>query len=127
MGQVALERGDSARALRLFEAAADSIRANGVGCPCFADWKAARLLVALGAPDQAEPRLIGAADLPWFTAPAELYLGLAAERRGDTTAARGHYGRLLRWWQDCDPELQPWLEEARQGMHRVTKEVASRN
>jgi eukaryotic-like serine/threonine-protein kinase len=119
----ALQHADTARALRLFQVAADSFRVGGGGgSVCFLDWEIGKLLLAAGKPEKADPYLVSAADEPWFTAPAELYLGLAAERSGNVASARDHYGRLRRWWRRADPELRGWLEEADLGLDRINDE-----
>lgn len=128
LGLAALSRGDSAGALRLLRVATDSLRANGAAggwSSAPLDLEIGRLLVAAGGSEQPDTHLVAATVTPWFTVPAELRLGEAAERRGDLAAARGHYGRVVRWWRGCDPELRPLWAEARRGLGRVTREVAS--
>ena len=49
-----------------------------------------------------------------YIAPAQLGLARAAERLGDTAAARTAYTRFVGLMRDCDPELRPQVEEARQ-------------
>jgi serine/threonine-protein kinase len=128
LGHEALARGDSAGALRLLQVATDSLRANGGGSAIeLLDLEVGKLLLALGRPDQAELRLDAASDSPWFRALAEWYLGRAAEQGGDAAEARLHYDRVARWWRDCDSELRPLREEARQLSTKETKEVAAPN
>lgn len=127
-GMQALGRKDSARALELLALASDSLRASGrTGYDSWLlDFEVGKLLLAKGEVERAERHLL-AGWIPYFTVLGELYLGQVAESRGDLDQARARYGKAMRWWRDCDPELRPWLEEARQGMLRVTKEVASRD
>ncbi|HSE28177.1 MAG TPA: serine/threonine-protein kinase [Gemmatimonadales bacterium] len=80
-------------------------------------WRMAEALERLGRPDEAatwfETFSEGSVyDAP-FLAPAERRLALLAERRGDTAAARRHWARFAVLWKDADPELQPFVAEAR--------------
>jgi tetratricopeptide (TPR) repeat protein len=54
-----------------------------------------------------------------LNAPIEYYLGKVYERLGNSERARLHYGRFVLWWQDCDPEVRPMWEEARQAVARL--------
>ena len=86
-----------------------------------------RLLLDLARPREAEryfrslvnwlPHLLGA--------PAEYYLGQTYEALGDGEKAKFHYGRFVRWWEDCDPELRPWWERGRQALARLAREPVS--
>jgi tetratricopeptide (TPR) repeat protein len=49
-------------------------------------------------------------------APAHLRLAEIYERQGDRQKAREHYARFAGLWKDCNPELQPLVEEARRRM-----------
>jgi hypothetical protein len=126
----ALARGDSAGALRLLRVATDSLRANGganawITAPL--DLEVGKLLLSAGRLDQAEPRLLGVTASPWLRVLGEWYLGRLAELRGDPAATREHYGRVVRWWHDCDPELRPLWEEARRRLTHVRSNVAAAN
>ena len=35
------------------------------------------------------------------------------DRWGKPQQAKEYYARFIRWWQDCDPELRPLVDEAR--------------
>jgi serine/threonine-protein kinase len=59
---------------------------------------------------------------PVMYAVNQYYLGRIAEELDDPDAAREHYARTVRWWKDCDPELQPLREQARQALSRLTAE-----
>ncbi|HET6340809.1 MAG TPA: tetratricopeptide repeat protein [Gemmatimonadota bacterium] len=50
---------------------------------------------------------------------ADYYLGLAYEAAGELGKAGEAYSSLVGFWRDADPELQPMVEEARQGLARV--------
>ncbi len=55
-------------------------------------------------------------------APTEFYLGQVYEALGDFEEAKLHYGRFVRWWEDCDPELRPWWDRGREALERLTRE-----
>jgi tetratricopeptide (TPR) repeat protein len=50
---------------------------------------------------------------------AALRAARLADRLGETEEARRLYRELLIAWKDADPELQPWLEEARGWLERI--------
>ncbi len=52
----------------------------------------------------------------------QYFLGEVYERQGDLERARLRYARFVRWWEDADPELQPWWERGRQALERLTDE-----
>jgi tetratricopeptide (TPR) repeat protein len=45
--------------------------------------------------------------------PSALRLAQLHDRWAKPQQAKGYYARFLRWWQDCDPELRPLVDEAR--------------
>lgn len=49
-------------------------------------------------------------------------LGQAYEAAGDRPAAAEAYGRFLRLWNKADSSAQPRVQEAREGLKRVTGE-----
>jgi tetratricopeptide (TPR) repeat protein len=59
-----------------------------------------------------------------ITAQVEFYLGETYEGLGDEDEARLHYARFVNWWEEADPELQPWVDRARQALERLTREAA---
>ena len=52
-------------------------------------------------------------------APAHLRLAQIYERKGQRQKASDHYARFAELWRDCDPELRPLVEEARQRMAKL--------
>jgi putative alpha-1,2-mannosidase len=52
----------------------------------------------------------------------QFYLGRIAEELGQPESAKEHYARTVRWWKDCDPELRPFREQAREALSRLTGE-----
>jgi tetratricopeptide (TPR) repeat protein len=78
----------------------------------------AELLYELGREEEAIPWYrVYAYDL-LYTAPARLRLAQIYERRGDRAKAAEHYGQFIELWKDCDPELRPLVESARQRLAR---------
>ncbi len=51
-----------------------------------------------------------------------LYRARAAEGLEDLEAAKTSYGNVVRWWKQCDPELVPIREQAREALARLTAE-----
>jgi DNA-binding SARP family transcriptional activator/TolB-like protein len=49
-------------------------------------------------------------------APAHLRLAQIYERQGKRQKATEHYARFIELWKDCDPELRPLVEHAKQRM-----------
>jgi hypothetical protein len=118
-----LARGDSVAALLKLSAVPDTL--------CLADWYTtdcfhlnltlARLLEARG-----EHRRAGELLERWRWNPggvlfvlATLELGRIAERLGDKAKAEEHYGFVLAMWRRPDPELLPYVAEAREGLARL--------
>ncbi len=54
-----------------------------------------------------------------FTAPAELALGRIAERQARVNDARDHYQQFLLLWDDPDPELRSFVDEAEEALRRL--------
>jgi serine/threonine-protein kinase len=118
-----LVRGDSAAAVRKLSAIPDTL--------CLADWYTtdcfylnlvlARLLEARGELRRAGERLERwrwSTGGPMFVL-ATLELGGIAERLGDKAKAEQHYGFVLAMWRRADPELAPYVTEAREGLARL--------
>ena len=118
-GYLALARGDSAEAERLFTAIPDTLCMVGT---CFHEQLVlARLLVARG-----EYRRAGEILDHWGRAGgnttlavmAALERGQIAERLGDGATAVERYQFVIDVWRRADPELQPFVSEARAGLER---------
>ena len=119
-----LARGDSLAAIRKLSAIPDTL--------CLADWYTtdcfhlnrtlARLLEARGEPRRAGERLErwrwNAGGGLLFTL-ATLELGRITERLGDKAQAEEYYGFVLAMWRRPDPELVPYVAEAREGLARL--------
>jgi len=116
---LALVRGDSAEALRRFNSLPDSL--------CFAcfDHLLTRLLLrsALGEHEAVLDDLG-----PWTMHPASPYVvgrmeqARVAERVGQRERAARDYQFVLDAWRHADPELQPYVTEARSGLQRLVQE-----
>jgi hypothetical protein len=59
----------------------------------------------------------------YFTGPVELLRGRVAEGLGDSDGARTHYANVARWWKDCDADLAPVRDEAREALARLTADA----
>jgi hypothetical protein len=117
---LALMRHDTADAVRRLEALPDSL------CPlCYfqrltlahllsarqEDRKAAQLL------DRSLTELVVPSDVLWTLERARV-----AERMGDREKAVHGYQYVADVWRHADPELQPYVTEAREGLGRMTSE-----
>jgi tetratricopeptide (TPR) repeat protein len=115
-------RGNRSAAIRELEGALPGIpgTCGGPGCLVHATLRylMGKWLLEEGDPQQAERYLSSTIALPPFT-PAFLYLGKAHEALGRPDEARLDYERFLRYWEDCDPELRPLLDEARSALARL--------
>jgi eukaryotic-like serine/threonine-protein kinase len=124
---LALAKGDSADALRLFEALPDTAAFGGSGIDVLVH---AQLLSARGRAREAaallERPLVGF--VPAMT-PVEvlraLERGRAYEKLGDKERAIEAYAVVTRAWRDPDPELRPYTDEAREALTRLSGEKAS--
>jgi serine/threonine-protein kinase len=119
----ALARGDSAEALRYLEAIPDTLCLVG---DCFhLNLTLARLLSARGDDRRAGAlldRWRWSAEIgPWFVLSA-LERGRVAERLGEREKAIESYRFVTEAWHRPDPELQPYVSEARAGLSRLTRE-----
>jgi len=117
-----LLRGDSAAALKALETLPDSM------CPLvdcvFQNLTRARLLAA-SRRDQEAAQVLDR----WLPALAgtlfvlgRLERGRVAERLGDREKAIKSYSYVADAWRRADPELQPYVAEARAGLQRLTTE-----
>lgn len=90
-------------------------------------WLRANLLDALG---HGEEALRWYATFPdpagndlAYLAPAHLHRARIHERRGEARAALEHYARVVTIWRDADAGLQPLVDEAREGVARLSVEA----
>jgi class 3 adenylate cyclase/tetratricopeptide (TPR) repeat protein len=121
-GYVAARQGDTRTAIHELEQALPKIPGHcpSVLCPYHAllRYETGRLQLAANNPRAAVQYLESVQFRPHLTA-AELYMGRAHEALGNMEKAKLNYGRVVRWWEDCDPELRPMWEEARQALNRL--------
>jgi tetratricopeptide (TPR) repeat protein len=121
----ALARGDSAGALGHLQAIPDTLCLGG-NTTCFhLNLTLARLLAARG-----EDRRAGAllerwrrspdGPSPWFVL-ATLERGRVAERLGEREKANESYRFVTEVWRRADPELQPYVTEAREALGRLAR------
>jgi tetratricopeptide (TPR) repeat protein len=54
-----------------------------------------------------------------YKTPSEYWLGRIYEGLGNAEEARRHYGNFVTWWEDADPQLHEWREEARERLARL--------
>ena len=57
-------------------------------------------------------------DVAWLPA-AWVVEGELLQRSGSAEEARVRFRRALALWRDSEPELEPWLARARQGLERA--------
>jgi len=120
-----LAHGDSAGALGRLQAIPDTLCLADITSTCFhLKLTLARLLSAQGDDRRASALLerwrwtAGAS--PWFVL-ATLQLGRVAERLGEREKAIASYGFVTAAWRHADPELQPYVSEARDGLARLAR------
>jgi eukaryotic-like serine/threonine-protein kinase len=120
---LALTRGDTASAIQQFLALPDGV------CPsCYLDrLTVARLLVDRGRDREAWPILRGehaSSTLAPFPSAVlwSLLRARVAERIGERELAIRSYSWVAGMWRKADPELQPYVAEAREGLARLTSE-----
>jgi hypothetical protein len=120
---LALAKGDTALSLRRFQALPQNV------CPaCYFDRLTLAQLLAERKSDQEAWRILKA-EHPATTlspAPSEilwvLLRGRVAERIGKSETAARAYAWVAGMWRNADPELQPYVTEAREGLARLTGE-----
>lgn len=78
----------------------------------------ADLNLELGNEEEAEVYLRSLIDRPI----AVLELARLRDEAGDLDEAAALYARLINFWQDADPELQPYVEEARDRLQEIVQE-----
>jgi eukaryotic-like serine/threonine-protein kinase len=122
-GYLVLARGDTVGALQRLEAIPDTLC---VAADCFyPNLMRARLLAARGEYQRAGDVLDNwrwdAGDNSLFVI-ATLELGRIAERLGHREKAIESYRFVIAVWHRADPELQPYVTEAREALARLTRE-----
>jgi serine/threonine-protein kinase len=115
-----LARGDTAAALRSFEALPHDVWWGSL------DRVTEAHLLAASGRDAEAIRLYEEAFSEVWAGPVKVltYLGVgrAAERLGDSQRAIAAYQRVLDTWRNADSELEPHRAEARRGLARLTSE-----
>jgi serine/threonine-protein kinase len=126
-GFLDLARGDSIAAIRKLSAIPDTLcLADNFAANCFhLNLTLARLLAARGDDRRAGALLErwrwSGGSTPSFVL-ATLELGRIAERLGDKRKAAECYGFVMATWRRPDPELLPYVAEAREGLARLPVE-----
>jgi DNA-binding SARP family transcriptional activator len=114
-----LARGDTAAALRFFQ------RPNDFVFP-WVRVTEAEILSRMGRGAEALQLFEEAYPLLWFWGPtrvlAKLEAARAAERLGQKKRAAAHYQFVVDVWRHADPELEPYVREARVGLQRLMAE-----
>jgi tetratricopeptide (TPR) repeat protein len=128
---LSLLRGDSAEAVRRFQAIPDTLCL--VGNCFYQKLTLARLLAARGEDRRAaelldrwvwsDESIPSLASTPSFVF-AALERGRIAERLGDRDKALERYRFVADVWRGADQELRPYVEEARAGVQRLSPEGA---
>jgi serine/threonine-protein kinase len=113
-------RGDTTDAVRRFETLPDSL------CPfCYFERLTLVQLLSARREDRKAARLLEGG-LTELQAPTEVLWTLerarVAERLGDRETAARDYQYVADVWRRADPQLQPYVAEAREGLARVTGE-----
>ena len=119
---LALARADSVRALRLFQSIPDTLCIANV-CS-YEKLIEARLLAAAGQAQQAGAVLdqwVWKAEGPFFVL-GRLEQGRIAEGLGERQKAIDSYQFVVDVWRHADPELEPYVREARAGLERLAAE-----
>jgi serine/threonine-protein kinase len=112
-----LAAGDTAGAVRLFDALPDSLCAA-----CYIDrWMRLQLLRSVGRADDAARRAIEGttryAEIAYVLFPVEQ--ARSALRLRDFVTAKASYGHVLAIWRRPDPELEPIRREAQDALRRL--------
>jgi hypothetical protein len=121
---LSLVRGDSAAGLRALQAMPDSLcLVLALFDTCFFHkFTQARLLVAQGDDRGAATILDRDRSYPPLHVLATLERARIAERLGERNLAVESYQRVVDLWRRADPELQPYVREAQDGLARLTGE-----
>ena len=114
----ALKRGWSAQGLARFEETLGRMTWTG---PTYLRYAVGRELAARGDHQAAVRYLSSFTPYQWVPyVPAQYHLARAYERLGQLDQAREHYRIFIGWWATADPELEPWVEEARAALARLS-------
>ncbi len=121
-GFLALARGDSATAFLRLQAIPDTLCMSSARNCFHLKFTLGRLLAARGEYRQAGELLEqwrwDAGNTPFFVL-ATLERGRIAERLGEREKAMESYGFVTDVWRRADPELQPYVTEAREALERL--------
>jgi eukaryotic-like serine/threonine-protein kinase len=85
----------------------------------FLRYDVGRLLLEARRFDDAERYFLSLYPYSWYYVPAQYQLGRVYEALGEREKAREHYRIFVEWWNDADPELQPWVDKGRGGLARM--------
>jgi tetratricopeptide (TPR) repeat protein/TolB-like protein len=107
-------RGRKEEALRAFE---DVLWSDARGWWALSN--VGQLALELGRLDLAER--VFRALWSWGGVPARLHLARLLERTGRTAEAREAFEYVVLAWRNADPELKPWVDEAREGIARLSR------
>ena len=117
-------RGDSAAALAALAAIPDTLLGPGA-----LRLMQAQLLAAHGRERDAA-RLLDQSTWRNLISPSRVLIALErarlAERLGEPNRALDGYQQVVGLWRHADPELQPFVSEARAGLERLTAETRRR-
>jgi tetratricopeptide (TPR) repeat protein len=121
-GYLALMRGDSAEAERHFESISDTLCLVGT---CFNEKLVLAQIIAARGEDRRAAQILDqwekAGDNTTFAVIAALKRGEIAERLGDRATAVEKYQFVIDAWRRADPELQPFVAQARAGLARYRR------
>ena len=78
----------------------------------------ADLYLELGNEEEAERYYRSLVDRPR----AVLVIARLRDEAGDTEEAAAYYARVIQFWEDADPELQPKVQEARDRLQEIVRE-----
>jgi predicted Zn-dependent protease len=81
-------------------------------------WTLVMILMDLARWEEAIPYL--KADWWQINAFGHYHLARAYEQTAEHEKARKEYAFFVEAWQDADPELQPWVDDARRALERLT-------
>lgn len=123
-GYAGLRRGDHQSAIKDFERAIPNLR----NFRALVRYELGKLWLEVGKPQEAERyfrSLEFPSFFPAFRGPAAFYLGDIYEALGNVEEAKLQYARFVRRWENCDPELRPLWDQARDALARLTREAGT--